>query len=326
MPSYLDPASLSSFQQELMGVWSNDGMPKADNGGPLSFNIMPLPQITPSNEGKVAFHGYILKNFAYTETATYGRETARAPNRGGQGTQIADALFYEQVVAFAEGPGSEPAPPNNTVHVENGAWLFLSRKPQNIGPYDSSPPNVEQFPPATQDTFSTVAKQMAVPHGNSILALGYIEAKASGAPTIADATPPYPTCGTIKVPHQRFDTKLADKTSVGFENPNPEWSANPNRPLQIAMAKIDPDSFLYWHVSSERLKQLGKQDGVTNIPFEQRLSNVARYDADYWLLYKGADKYLAYVQTMFMSIDLLNTNVCLFQHITCNTVKWQGKI
>ena len=165
-----------------------------------------------------------------------------------------------------------------------------------------------------------------MPHGNSILALGYIEARKSGAPSIAAAAPLYPTCGTMQVPHQRYATKLADNTPEGFENPNPDWSANPNLPLQIAVRKIDPDAFVYWHVSSERLKQLGLQDGVTNIPFEQRLSNVTRYDADYWLLYKGSDRYLAYVQTMVMSIDLLNKNVCQFQHVTCNTMKWQGKI
>jgi hypothetical protein len=326
MPSYLDPANLQSFQKELMGVWSNDGVPTADNGGPLSYNIMPLPQLSPSNTDAVAFHGYILKNFAYTETSTFGRETAQAPNRGGQGTQIVDALFYEQVVAFAEGPGSTPKPPGNTVHVENGAWLYLQGDYQDIGPYKSSPRHYENFPIPRQDPMTMIAKQAAVPHGNSILAIGHLDGEADGAPDIADATPPYPTCGSLQVPHQRFDTKLAANTPVGFENPNPDWAKNPNLPVRLAIEAIKPDSYVHWYVSTERLKQRGLQDGVTNILFEQHLSNVARYDADYWLLRKGSDKYLAYVQTMYMSIDLLNQNVCQFQHITCNTIKWQRNI
>lgn len=325
MPSYLDPSDLQQFQKDLVGVWSNDGVPTADGGTPYSYNVMPLPQLSPSNTGAVAFHGYILKNFAYTETSTFGRETAEAPNRGGQGRQIAEALFYEQAVTFAQGPGAKP-PPNNLVHVENGAWLYLKRDYQDIGPYQSSPRKYEQFPLGTQDPLSRIAKQVAVPHGNSILALGHFEAKQTGAPTIPDATPPFPTCGSITVPHQRFETKLGDETTDGYENPNPAWATNPNLPVRLAIQAIQPDHFLYWTVSSERLKQLGLQDGVINIPFEQHLSKVTRYDAEHWLLYKGAEKYLAYVQTMAMTIDLLGKNVCQFQHITCNTMKWQRNI
>ena len=109
MPSYLAPSGLQPFQQDLMGVWTNDGVPRADNGGPLSYNIMPLPQISPSNTGAVAFHGYILKNFAYTETSSFGRETAQAPNRGGQGITNIDTSERNGGVIASTSSTSKPA-------------------------------------------------------------------------------------------------------------------------------------------------------------------------------------------------------------------------
>ncbi len=147
---------------------------------------MPLPQIEPQPKRKPPkgkYGGFILKNFAFTErlrfNGTSGKEdppdlqdeealavVAGAPNRGGTYTQFSHALFYEQQVRFAEGPDD-----GKIVHVENGAWLQLGSTHQNIGPYNP-PAKPIKGQVLRQPPYVTIAKQIAVPHGNSVLALG----------------------------------------------------------------------------------------------------------------------------------------------------------
>ncbi len=358
MPALAPIAILAEFQQQLVGNWENRDFGTDDHGvrvggneNPLSYNIMPLPQTSDPD-------GYILKNFKYHEKLHFNNDqvastlavAARAPNRGGQVNQDARALFYEQQVIFAEGPGN-----GTVVHVENGAWLWFPRYIQQTGPYPTNPPGNEVSDALQQQSDITVAKQISVPHGNSILALGSFDtvpgpngagpwkgtSKISGSPVIPDGAPPYPHPAVpIPIPDgtpippvlqsilnadQRYSTLRVSSPGDpnDYENPHPELTQYPNRPLQEAVAIIKPDSFMHWRVTTEQLPN--GRGIVTNIPFERRVSRVNEYFADYWLLFKDQKKYLAYTQTILMILripakETEGVHEYVFPHVTCNTV------
>lgn len=322
MPYSGKTSEFALFQQYLIGRWVNKTIGKDTAGknvggedNPLSYNIMPLPQIS-KQPHEPDYPGYILKNFRYYETVKFNNPhdvttPTRAPNRGGRYTQNARALFYEQQVKFAEGPGKD-----SVVHVENGAWLYLRRDPQQIGPYDQGDPEpgvITRQPPEL-----TLGKQIAVPHGNSVLALGNFDTSpVNGSPVIADAPPPYPQPDYLSV--EPYTKKRASDDN--FQNPDPGTTEQPNKPLQIALDILNPNSYIHWHVTT---KPLGNDEHgvVTNIPFEQRLAKVTDYFADYWLLSTDNGhnfNYLAYTQTMLMDM-IINGQKYACPHITCNIV------
>jgi hypothetical protein len=363
MPYAAPIDALTQFQRQLVGDWENqdfgtdeNGDPIGGVGNPLSYNIMPLPQVSDPD-------GYILKNFRYTERLHFNDAdddktlaiAASAPNRGGRINQIARALFYEQQVRFAEGPeGPKPkdGKPGNVVHVENGAWLWLPRHEQLDGPYHGESPEV--LAGLQQPSDIVIAKQIAVPHGNSILALGKIdtlpgsegagpfrgEQKIPGGPVIPDGGCPFPMLalpvdtprGTSSLPPvksrlnatERYGTKR--DTPTDFQNPDPDITLNPNKPLQRAVEFIEPDYYMHWNVTT--LQQPNGKGTVVDIPFEERVSDVTEYFADYWLLFKGEKKYLAYTQTILMKLTIAGKVVdgpdaqYIFPHITCNTVTY----
>lgn len=209
---------LVPFQQHLVGTWNNKPFPgaKHDEGGmkrSFSYNIMPLPQVC-AEPAEPDDPDYILKNFSYYErlrfndTKTITIPTV-APNRGGRYNQLATALFYDQQVHFAEGPDKD-----KPVHVENGAWLSLATAEQPVSPYGKHGVEPGLFPPQPSDL--DVAKQIAVPHGNSVLALGAYEHHGgnpviTGAPEIPVADPPYPTPGYLSV--VPYTTQLKNLTN-----------------------------------------------------------------------------------------------------------------
>lgn len=318
----------AQFQRDLTGTWENRDFPGSHEGGnqnPLSYNVMPLPQDAVQAGGPQPYAGYILKNFSYYETARFNDEHANliatpatAPNRGGGINQNAHAIFYDQRVRFAE-PHEHAG---QVVHVENGAWLYLDRAQQEPGPFaDPEPP--PQPGMMKQPADLTVAKQIAVPHGNSVLALGHFDTLNNnpvipGAPMIPDAAPPYPTPRTIST--ERYTTQL--DTQPDYENPQVDRTLNPNLVLQRAVNIIKPDSYMHWRVTTRPLRD--GRGHVTNIPFEQRRANVTDYWADYWLLGKGGHfKYLAYTQTMLMEMKIRVNGTekpYSFPHVTSNTV------
>lgn len=351
MPYAVPINILADFQQKLVGRWENrdfgvdqHGNPIGGPENPLSYNIMPLPQQNDPD-------GYILKNFRYSERLKFNDDNvddtlavaAEAPNRGGEVSQNARALFYEQQVRFAEGPAK-----SKVVHVENGAWLYLPRYVQQDGPY---PPDIDQELVSNalqQPSDVVIAKQISIPHGNSILALGSFQTVAQetgddvfekrtvikGAPVIPDAPFPYPipaipmqnpmpppTLKSLLNIDARYTTKR--DTMADFQNPHPDLTQWPNRPLQRAVAIIQPTAYMHWHVTTQP-----QQDGrghVTNIPFERRVSNVTEYLADYWLLFRedgeAVKRYLAYTQTILMTLTIGERHYC-FPHVTCNTVTY----
>ncbi|WP_428491033.1 hypothetical protein [Rhodopila sp.] len=359
MPALAVTSILAPFQQQLVGNWRNldfgedaTGKPVGGDENPLSYNIMPLPQTSDPD-------GYILKNFTFHERLHFNndkvRETlavsARAPNRGGQVNQDARALFYAQQVMFAEGPGK-----GTIVHVENGAWLYFPRYIQQPGPYPANPPGSLVSNALQQPPDSLIAKQISVPHGNSVLALGRIETvpgqngagpwngnpTIAGSPIIPDGVPPYPVpAEPVPLPvgdpiprelqsnlnaDQRYGTvRTSSSTDPNdFENPNPDFTLNPNLPLQRAVNIIKPEAFMHWSVTTRPLTN--GEDGrgsVTNIPFEQLAASVIAYAADYWLLFKADKKYLTYTQTILLVLTVKGRKYT-FPHVTGNTVTYTG--
>lgn len=378
MPYAVRSEDLAEFQQLLIGTWENptDNELIDHNGKPLSYNVMPLPQIdpmpgrpsTPPNYG-----GFILKNFTFTERIRFNGSAiaadppnqqdpgalavvAGAPNRGGTYTQFVHAVFYDQQVHFAEGPDN-----GKIVHVENGAWLHLGSQEQSLGPYDV--PSATPIPSGQvlrQPAYITIAKQIAVPHGNSVLALGNIDLNDEGhfyddlkdlhpntvfrgRPTIPDAFVPYPISSDIATPNffNPYDVPL--NAANDYENPNEVWTLNPNYPLQLALNIINPKAFMHWRVTT--LPLFGGKGVVTNVPFEQRKANVTQYWADYWLLsrdeYRDMDQihekphvrrrrmtfdYLLYTQTALMEMQIsidggATYKTYTFPHVTSNAVK-----
>jgi hypothetical protein len=354
MPYAVSIDILAEFQKELVGYWKNENFgidecsqPVGGKDNPLSYNVMPLPQ--PSDPD-----GYILKNFKYSERLKFNDDNvkktlaiaAEAPNRGGLVSQNARAIFYEQQVKFAEGPDT-----GKVVHVENGTWLWLPRFVQQDGPYPMVGIDTEPVTDAlNQPANLSIAKQIAVPHGNSILALGSFDTfskskgdaacekkpKIKGSPAIPDAPLPYPM-PIIAVPNPLSSPSLISNLNIDaryttersnisdFQNPHPDLTRCTNKPLQQAVAIIKPDSYMHWHVTTEpqpNLSDLEVTRGhVIDIPFELRVSDVTEYWADYWMLFKGRKKYLAYTQTILMKMTIQNQKY-IFPHVTCNTVTY----
>lgn len=282
--------------EHLVGTWTNSVL--ADDGLPYSFNLMPLPQNDPATPD-----GYILKNFAYYEEITFSAIHGNAPNRGGSGTQVANTLFYEQRVYFAEGPDKD-----KLVHAENGSFLYLTDTKQILGPY-AGQGDVYNSTAPTQPF--DIVKQISVPHGNSILAVGtYSETQT--APSIPSSENVLP----IGVGTEAYHT-----VSVG--NPNPAYTLDPSAPLKAA---LNEEGKYCYDATSHILLQVSSNSGggmVSNIGFEQDHADVTTYHATYWLeAFNGSDDYtqLQYTQTILMDIPIPGKGTISFPHITTNTL------
>jgi len=328
MPTAAPKSNFAEFQQHLMGTWTNVNFPNSKQGGienPLSYNIMPLPQTSPTPADNPDFPGYILKNFTYYETIRFNSNvntageialSLLAPNRGSAYQQNSFALFYSQQVHFAEGPGAtaDPTSEQSVVHVENGAWLYLITGTQNIGPYGTE--GTEPGPVVPQPPDITIGKQISVPHGNSILALGSVDDLAKGPPAIPDSASPLPTPAGLSTASY---TQLLN-TADDYQNPQPDYTNNCNLPLQQAVEIIQPDSFIHWKVTTNQLPS-GK-GSVTNIPFEDRRAHVTGYTGEYWLLSTDGGvtfNHLSYAQSIIIALTI-GGMIYEFPHFTANTI------
>ena len=294
--------------QYLVGTWTNQNIGQTMAGGPenpYSYNLMILPQVDPESP-----YGYILKSMPYYEEITFTPIHGNAANRGGLGTQVSNALLYEQRVYISAGPAEDML-----VHFENGIWGYLTDQQQALGPYgNGNDPGIgtQVIPNSVAPTQEfDLFKQISVPHGNSVLACGFF-ASQSGAPTTG---PPPP------VPPSATNTDAYETVSVG--NLNPARALNPNLPLSQALAASEVTKFLQLQVDSAK-----GGGGVTNIGFEQQHCDVLQYYATYWLeALGGSDDYtqLQYSQTIMMQIPIVQqgasepTNI-VFPHITANTL------
>ncbi|MGZ8181618.1 MAG: heme-binding protein [Methylobacter sp.] len=297
------PSTALGPLEYLIGTWTNQslsGSMKGDPQTPYSYNVMPLPQVDPSSPT-----GYILKNFAYYEELTFSAIHGNAPNRGGTGTQVANTLFYEQRVYFAEGPNKDAL-----VHAENGSLLFLTDQKQALGPYGNGDQpglgdlTVQNSVPPTQQF--NIAKQVSVPHGNSILAPGHYQ-NSNGSPQI-------PPASTLPGGVDTTQYKTPDPVA----NPNPAYTLNPNQALVDALAVNRPTSFIQLDVGTQN-----HGGGITNIGFEQQHALVEWYCCTYWLeALNGSQNFtqLQYSQSMLMQIPIAGKGVVSFPHVTTNTL------
>ncbi|MFC4348618.1 heme-binding protein [Kordiimonas lipolytica] len=289
----------------LIGTWTNQNLAGTDKGGPgapYSYNVMPLPQVDPSTPD-----GFILKNFSYYEELTFSAIHGSAANRGGVGTQTAFTAFYEQRVYFAEGPNKDAL-----VHAENGSLLFLKDGTQQLGPYGNGDlpgicdKTVHNSMPPTQDY--DIVKQVSVPHGNSILALGNYVSGATGVPSI-------PQASVIPQGYSGLPPEYTTQNPV--TNPQPQYTANPNQVLTDALAARAPTNYLELELSSTN-----GTGAVTNIGFEQQHANVESYGCTYWLeSFDGTENYtqLQYSQNILMKLPI-GGRLLLFPHVTANTL------
>jgi hypothetical protein len=275
---------------------------------------MVLPQTDPAATPE----GFILKNMQYYEEITFSPIHGNAANRGGTGVQVCNPLFYEQRIYISEASGT-PAT-NTLVHAENGSWLVLSSSIQYEGPYSLGPEVPGSIAPSG---FPTLVKQISVPHGNSVLALGkapqFPLQPQPGAPSIPDLT------GTV-IPSE---VTPAPYLHLGAGNPNPAYTLNPNAPLADALGKVNVDNYIMFQVDTKFPNSKGQ---VTNIGYEQQHAEVVQYSATYWLeQLEGSGGYnqLQYSQTIILQIPILidgQTQMVLFPHVTCNTLtrvtKW----
>jgi hypothetical protein len=351
MPIAATDNMLNAFQLALQGTWANQALPGApdDEGSadnPLSYNVMPLPQMSSPS-------GYVLKNCRVSEVVMFnpGNDVdpnvvavpTAAPNRGALSLQIPTALYYEQQVRFAGGgPGVAALPQPQVVHTENGSWLNLITGDKLTGPYGPPTPkgsgldDIVLQDPNQQPADITIAKQMSVPHGNSIIALGHFDPVTAGTPTIA------PTSSILPVPAgldtSQYTTTLDQEND--YQNPLPDYTANPNLPLQRAVNvttdaqgnSVQPilkvTSYLHWTVTTKKLPS--GQGATINIPFEKSNADVLDYAAEYWLLATDgkapADDpdfaYLAYSQNILLDIPI-NGTTYTFPHWTTNIVTKQ---
>ena len=287
----------------LIGTWTNQTLGNSGKGGPdkpFSYNVMPLPQADPTSP-----LGYILKNFSYYEEMTFTAIHGSVLNRDGMGAQVAYTLFYEQRVYFAEGPNKDAL-----VHAENGSLLLLADTLQPLGPYGNAflwglgNQTVEGSVAPTQ-AFN-LAKQVSVPHGNSILALGTYHS-ATGAPQIPPATV-LPSADIDPFPYHAKNEVM---------NPQPDYTLNPNKALTDALLISTPNYHVTLSVSSANGK-----GAVSNIGFEQQYSNVTRYDFTCWLeSFDGGISFpqLQYTQTIVLQLPIRGGSVS-FPHVTANTL------
>lgn len=303
------PADLGPLQH-LLGTWTNQNIGssgKGDSQSPFSYNVMPLPQVGGHYANGNA--GFILKNFSYYEEITFSQIHGNAPNRGGAGTQVANTIFYEQRVYFAEGPDA-----GQLVHAENGSWLYLTDRTQLDGPYGLPPggqaTNILAGSKPPSQPYNLV-KQMSVPHGNSILAGGNYTGSGpvNGAPTIPSVS--VLPSGANPAPYSQ---QLNQPDN--YQNPDIALTQNPNAALTAGLAAAPVQSYIPFSVNTST-----SNVPVTNIPFEERVANVTGYSADYWLQSLDGTNFtqLQYSQNITMMM-LVNGQQHLFPHVTTNTL------
>ncbi|WP_033439093.1 heme-binding protein [Saccharothrix sp. NRRL B-16314] len=332
MPREALVTELTSFQQQLMGTWTNQNLPGTDKGditNPYSYNVMPLPQQSPQKDVSL---GYILKNFTYYETIVFrGQKSLEdkdevllpvaAPNRGSTFQQTPFVVFYDQQIRFAEGPGRVKLDqPGQVVHEENGAWLYLKTEKQQIGPYPYpiGNPLLEPGDPDPQPSTQTLCKQISVPHGVSVVALGFFAA-GSGEPTIPAALSVLPMPEGLDTLPYPYGLELTDDDN--YQNPQPLLTLDITLPIKAAIADLrnagNPvTDFIYCQVDDTN------GGAVVDIPFEQQRAATKGYSAVYWLMsIDGGANYdiLAYTQRILIDIEINSTHYT-FPHPTSNVV------
>ena len=272
----------------LIGTWVSQRF--------SGFNVMPIPQATAPN-------GFILKNLSYYEVITFSAIQGKVANRGGEFEQDAYTIFYEQRVFFADGPQA-----NELVHAENGSWLHQVTGPQgqnalNTAPYIPTPPAPCPIP--SQNPLTSIVKQVSVPHGNSILALGGATHEY-GAPTI-----PVASCLPLDAP-KAFNVEYGVDSACNLD-------INPNYVLNVALQELANQGVSVSHTITLAVDSNNK-GAIANTPFMKKHSDVSEFSTVYWLeLLSTGQQQLQYTQNITLDLPI-GGKTYKFPHITANTL------
>jgi hypothetical protein len=253
---------------------------------------------------------------SYYEEITFSAIHGSAANRGGTGSQISNAILYEQRVYISGGPAEDML-----VHFENGIWSFLTPMAQALGPYgdgDGQGLGMQTFGVSPSSLEYDLFKQISVPHGNSILACGRASLNQTTGEPILIAGPP-----TIDPPKQVLPTGINTDiyTRNTVQSPNPVYAQNPNQALVDALSV----SKVSQHIRIDVDSTLGG-GSVGNITYEQERADVTQYAATYWIEDTGGGfDQLQYSQTIMLRIPIVlpgsdTPTDIFFPHITTNTL------
>lgn len=267
----------------LVGNWHS--LPGAAATG---SNTMPVPAVTPKVMPVPPADikdGYQMLNTEYFEQMTISALPGTAANRGGTFEQVASPLFYEQRVYFTNNSAELD---NTLVHAENGSWLHFVYADQF-----GEPPTTGQQPAAT-----AYVKQVSVPHGNDVLAVGA-------------STGPY------QGPPRSFPQ--ADHTVLPYSDPS-RGVPDPNAGLQLQLDALGEKGVTVVSTTEITVDTDNPGGAMTDIEFEQRHATVTRFASTFYIeeLSDGTTQ-LQYSQSMWM--DLVIGDVTKkFVHIDANTL------
>ena len=180
-----------------------------------------------------------LEIMQVNETITFSPIGAAVPNKGFPQPTFIFGLQYELRVCDLQ--TSQP------LHIENGMWLLLDQNAQPGAP-------------------GTIARQAAIPHGDSLLALGSYST-TDGPPQIPDIN---------AVPDPGPDAPL------GYTDP---WTI----PL-AGFSKVNPNQVLQDFILDQEIIQTTTLDvstenngGIVNIPFLTHNVHPSAFQSTFWI-------------------------------------------
>jgi hypothetical protein len=227
--------------------------------GKQGWNLIAVPK--PGDED-----GFTLLVRPYYETITFTPLGVLVPDRGA--SEILNIFGLEYSLSVSDLLTNQP------LHLENGMWLYVN-DPQN-----------PQSP--------TIVRQAAVPHGNSVLALGNSE-QADGPPTI-------PVIDALPVGNP-FDPPQDGYADV-YQFPLP-----PRVPGQPPFSTRDPNEVLRAAIEGQTIlntltlsvsTQTSAGGGIVNIPFIVKNANATAFNATFWLeTVQGAEPGITFEQLQY---------------------------
>jgi hypothetical protein len=282
--SLSEPATASALGPlaDLVGTWV----------GNKGWNLVSVPQGP----------NFKLLIRPYYETITIYPAGAPVPNRGGVVEQFVGTLVYDLRI--------NDMITNETLHLENGMWLWLG----NIGPQPGGGSSMVKPLPVE---FS-VARQASIPHGDTIIALGNA-VPSKGAPAIPPVSP-MPIGTPVGAMPGYFDPFMVPPTDF------PEFTtSNPNQMLVdvLKTQKIGK-------VTTFTVDTSNAGGNISNIPFIKQHANAASCKATFWI----ADvlnpdgtsfKQMQYSQTVMIDFlkngnPKIKNSLVRWPHISVNTL------
>jgi hypothetical protein len=227
--------------------------------------------------------GFLLLVRPYTETLTITALSTPTPNRGETIIQQVPTLLYSLNIHDAEN--------GSLLHAENGNWLLLPDCPSGF----------------------SIARTAAIPHGDSILAIG--------SSSVNQGPPQIPAISTKPITGPRAPLGYSDV----YLTPGPEGfnKVNPNATLLAAIAGQDIVSSTNLFVST------ANQGGIHNIPFVTKNANTTSFEATYWIeTVKNPATGKTFLQLQYSQTTILEfipqfgdpTKLIQWPHVNINTM------